>query len=64
LFTQQRCSRVVGQTSPAASYKPSALGDRQFQPHIEPAPFRIEQQLCIGTTLGRVSQTKVQQDAY
>jgi hypothetical protein len=23
-----------------------AVGDRQFRPHIEPAPFQIEQQLA------------------
>src|SRR5262252_8165508 len=43
LCTQQRCSRVVGQTSPAAFQKPS---DCQFWPHIEPAPFQIEQQFA------------------
>jgi hypothetical protein len=43
LRTQQRCSRVFGQTSPAAFQNPSAIGDGKPRRHVEPAPLQIEQ---------------------
>ena len=45
LCTQQRCSRVLGQTS--AKRLPEAertVGDREFRPHRKSAPLEIEQE--------------------
>ncbi len=45
LCTQQRCSRVFGQTSPAAFQNPSApSASDEPRRHVEPAPLQIEQQ--------------------
>ncbi len=47
LCTQQRCSRVVGQTSPAAFQKPSAPSAIISSGcDVEPAPLQIEQQVA------------------
>src|SRR5437764_4625988 len=61
LCTQQRCSRVFGQTSPAAFQNPSAIGDDEPRRHVEPAPLEIEQQiapvLCVlAATIGEADQ--------
>src|ERR1700676_1922778 len=47
LCTQQRCSRVFGQTSPAAFQNPSAPSAMTSRGgRIEPAPLQIEQQIA------------------
>ena len=47
LCTQQRCSRVFGQTSPAAFQKPSAPSAMaSLGGNVEPAPLQIEQQIA------------------
>src|SRR5947208_10929869 len=47
LCTQQRCSRVFGQTSPAAFQNPSAPSAMTSRgATVEPAPLQIEQQIA------------------
>jgi hypothetical protein len=46
LCTQQRCSRVVGHTSPSAFQNPSrAIGDRNLRRRCQTATLQIEQQI-------------------
>src|SRR5215472_14708713 len=45
LCTQQRCSRVFGQTSPAAFQNPSAPS-AMVRRRVEPAPLQVEQQIA------------------
>src|SRR5690348_7843381 len=46
LCTQQRCSRVVGHTSPSAFQNPSApLGNRNLRRRCQAATLQIEQQI-------------------
>src|ERR1700745_2338574 len=47
LCTQQRCSRVFGQTSPGGLPEPErAIGDGEPRRHVEPAPLQVEQQIA------------------
>jgi hypothetical protein len=47
LCTQQRRSRVFGQTSRAAFPDPKrAISDGEPQRHVEPAPLQVEQQIA------------------
>src|SRR5215472_638366 len=45
LCTQQRCSRVFGQTSPAALPE-RTIGDSEPRRRVEPAPLQVEQQIA------------------
>src|SRR2546423_10310975 len=58
LCTQQRCSRVFGQTSPAAPEPERAIGDGEPRRHVEPAPLHVEQQIApvlraLASTIGQ-----------
>src|SRR3982074_2302610 len=44
LCTQQRCSRVVGHSSPSAFQKPSAVGGGESGRDRQPSVLQIEQQ--------------------
>ena len=46
LCTQQRCSRVFGQTLPAAFQKPSAPSPMASWGGLQPPPFQVEQQVA------------------
>src|ERR1700755_2562914 len=61
LCTQQRCSRVFGQTSPAAFQNPSAPSAMALRRHVEPAPLQLEQQIApvvcaLASAIGEADQ--------
>src|SRR2546421_12196076 len=62
LCTQQRCSRVFGQTSPAAFQNPQrAIGDGELRRHVEPAPLQLKQQIApvvcaLASAIGEADQ--------
>src|SRR6185503_2583586 len=61
LCTQQRCSRVVGHSSPSAFQKPSAVGDGEFGRDRQTSVLQIEQQFtpilrALARAVGKAEQ--------